>query len=73
MYGWYMQWAKSVPSTLFYYNMKRKYVIWLGRDELVEPEITVRKFGTAASERPVTINQRITELRMDWIERGENM
>ena len=39
MYGWYMQWAKSVPSTLFYYNMK-KYVMWLGRDERVEPEIT---------------------------------
>ena len=73
MYGWYMQWAKRVPSTLFYYNMKRKYVMWLGRDEGVEPEITVRKFGPAASEQPVTINQRITELRRDWIERGEYM
>ena len=22
MYGWYMQWAKCVPSTLFYYDVK---------------------------------------------------
>ena len=40
MYGWYMQWAKCVPSTLFYYDMK-KCVMWLGRDERVEPEVTV--------------------------------
>ena len=53
--------------------MKKKYVMWLGRDERVEPDITVTKIGPAASERPVTINQRITELRRDWIERGENM
>jgi len=26
MYGWYMQWAKCVPSTLFYYDMKRNLV-----------------------------------------------
>ena len=39
------------------------------RDERVEPEISVRKFGPAASERPVTINQRIAQLRRDWIER----
>jgi len=61
MYGWYMQWNKGVPSTLFYYDMK-KCVMWLGRDELVEPEITVRNFGPATSERPFRINQRIAEL-----------
>jgi len=70
MYVWYMQWVKSVPRTMFYYNIKRMYVMWLGRDERVEPEITVRKIGPAASERPVTINQTITELRRNWIERG---
>ena len=47
MYGWYMQWDKVVPSTLFYYDMKKKWVKWLGRDERVEPEITVRNFGPA--------------------------
>ena len=73
MYGWYTQWGNSVPSTLLYYNMKWNYVMWLGRDELVEPEITVRKYGPTVSERPVVINQRITELRRDWVERGESM
>jgi len=68
-YGWYMQWDKTVPSTLCYYDTK--WVMWLGRDELVEPEVTVRKFGPAKSERPFTINQRIANLRRDWS--GENM
>jgi hypothetical protein len=39
--------------------------MWLGRDELVEIEKTIRKFGPAASQGPVTINQRITALRRD--------
>ena len=39
--------------------------MWLGRDEHVEPEITVRNFGPTASERPFRINQRNTALRMD--------
>ena len=73
MYGWYMQWARCLLSTLFYYAMKRKCVMWLGRDECVEPEISVRRFGPAASERPVTITQGIVQQRRDWIERGENM
>ena len=64
MYGCYMQWDKGVPSTLFYCDMK-KCVMWLGRDERVEPEITMRKFGPATSERPFRINQRINELRRD--------
>jgi hypothetical protein len=67
MYGWYMQWDKGVPSTLFYYDMK-KCVMSLGRDERVEPEITVRDVGPATSERPFRINQRIADLR-DWSER----
>ena len=69
MYGWNMQRARCLPSTLFYYDMKRKYVMWLGREERVEPEISVRRFGPAASERPVMINQRIAQQRRDWIER----
>ena len=47
--------------------------MWLRRDERVEPEITVRNFGPATSERPFGINQRIAELRRDWSERGGNM
>ena len=43
--------------------------MWLGRDEHVEPEISVRRFGPAAFELPVTIKQRIAQLRRDWIER----
>jgi len=70
MYGWYMQFAKCVPSTLFYYNMKRKCVMWLWRDERVQPEITVRKFGPPTYERTFRINQRITAQRRDWSERG---
>ena len=73
MYGWYMEWAKFLPSTLFYNDMKRKCVMWLGRDEHVLPEISVRRFGPASSERPAPINQRNPQLRRDWIERGENM
>ena len=42
MYGWYLQWSKAVPSTLFYYDIKRKCVMWLVRDKRVESEITVR-------------------------------
>ena len=64
MYGWYMQWDKLLPSTLFYYDTKR--VMWLGRDERVEPEVTVRNFGPATSERAIRINQRIADLRRDW-------
>jgi len=67
-----MQWDKGVPSTLFYYDMK-KCVMSLGRDERVDPEITARNFGLATSERPFTINQRTAELRRDWSERGGNM
>jgi len=70
MYGWYTQWDKAVPSTLFYYDTK-KCVVWLGRDERVEPEITVRNFGPATSELPFRINQKIAKLRRDWS--GENM
>jgi hypothetical protein len=58
MYGWYMQWDEAVPTTLFYYDTK-KWVVCLGRDERVEPEITVRNFGPAMSERPFRINQRM--------------
>jgi len=47
MYGWYMQWDMGVPSTLFYYDMKKKCVMWLWRDDCVEPEIRVRNFGPA--------------------------
>ena len=71
MYGWYMQWAKCVPSTLFYYDTKK--CVMLGRDERVEPEITVRNFGPATSELPFRIKERIAELRRDWSERGGNM
>jgi hypothetical protein len=28
--------GKAVPSTLFYYDMERKWMTWLGRDEYVE-------------------------------------
>ena len=45
-----MQWDKEFPSTLFYYDTK-KWVMWLGRDERVDPEVTVRNFGAARSER----------------------
>ena len=45
-------------------------MMWLGRDERVEPEITVRNFGPATSERPFRINKRICELRGNWSERG---
>ena len=48
IYGWDMQCAKCSASTLFSYNMK-KYVMWLGRDERVEPEVIVRNFGPARS------------------------
>ena len=41
MYGLYKQWDKHFPSTLFHYDMK-KWVMRLGRFELVEPEISVR-------------------------------
>jgi len=70
MYEWYMQWAKRDPSTLFYYNMK-KCVMWLGRDERVEPEVTMRNFGQATSQPPVAISRRIAELRRDWSEKEE--
>jgi len=70
MYGWYMQWDKAVSSMLFYYDTK-KWVMWLGRDESVEPEITVRNFGPATSERPFRINQRISDLGREWS--GGNM
>ena len=66
MYGWYKQWDKAVPSTLFYYYTKKKWVIWLGKDERVELEITVRNFGPATSERAIRINQRISNLRWGW-------
>ena len=71
MYGWYMQWDKALPSTLFYYDTKKKWVMWLGRDKRVEPEVTVKNFGPATSERPFTINQSIANLRRDWS--GGNM
>jgi hypothetical protein len=51
----------------------KKYVMWQGRDERVEPEITVRNFGPATSQQPFRKNQRITALRRDWIERGGNV
>ena len=38
--------------------------------ERVEPEITVRNFGPATSERPFRIYKRIGELRRDYSERG---
>ena len=34
MYGWYVEWVKAVPSTLFYYD--KKWVMWLGRVERLE-------------------------------------
>ena len=70
MYGWYMQWAKCGPSTLFYYNMK-KCVMWLGRDERVESEIIVTNFGQARS-RWLATSRRIAELRREWSERRGN-
>ena len=45
VYGWYIQWAKCVPSTLFYYDMK-KCVMWLGRDERVEPKVNSEELWT---------------------------
>ena len=65
MYGWYMQWDNALPSNLFYYDQK-KWVMLLGRDERVESEITVRKFGPATSEQAFGIKQRIVNLRRDW-------
>ena len=65
-----MRCAKYVPRKLFYYD-KKKCVLWLERDERVEPNVTVRNFGPATSERPYRINQRIAELRSDWS--GGNM
>ena len=72
VYGWYTQWDKAVSSTLFYYYYtKKKWVMWLGRDERVEPEIIYRNFGPATSERPFRIKQITAELKRDWI--GRNM
>ena len=45
----------------------------VGRDGRVAPEILVRRFGPAVSLRPVAIKWRITQLRSDWFEKGENM
>ena len=45
--------------------------MWLGRDERVETEITVRKLGPATFERPFRVNQRMVDLRSDWS--GGNM
>ena len=66
MYGRYVQWEKAVSSTLFYYDMKKKWVMWLGREKRVEPEVTVRNFVPARSERAFRINQRFADLRRDW-------
>jgi hypothetical protein len=68
-----MQCAKCGPITLFYYNMYKKCVMGFGRDKCVEPEVTVRNFRPATSQRPARINQRIAELRRDWSERRGNM
>ena len=65
MYGWYVQHVMGVSSTVFYFDMKT-CVMWLGSDEGVEPDVTVRKFGPATSERAFRINQRIADLRRDW-------
>ena len=47
--------------------------MWSGREERVEPEITVSNFELATSKRTFRINQRITTVRRDWNDRGENM
>ena len=70
MYERYMQWAKCGPCTLFYYNLK-KCMMWLGRNERVEQEVTVSNFGPATSQRLATISRRIAELRRDWIKQQE--
>ena len=61
-----MQCSKGAPSTLFYFDMKKKCVMWLGSEERVEPDVTVRKFRPTKSERAFRINQRTADLRMDW-------
>ena len=72
VYEWEMQWTKCSPSNRFYYNMK-KGVMWLGRDEHVEPEVTVRNFGPTGSRWPRMMSQRIEGVRRYdnvWNERG---
>ena len=59
MCGWYMQWAMCGSNNIFYYNMKKKCAMWLGRDERVEPEITVRIFGPTTSHWLGMISLRI--------------
>ena len=73
MYRWYMQSDMFVPSNIFYYNMKKKCLMWLRRDERVEPEIIVRKFGTARSRWSGSVGLRMKKLRMDWGERKGNI
>jgi hypothetical protein len=72
MYGWYMQWDMCVLSNIFYYNTK-KSVMWLRRDERLEPEVKVRNSGPARSRWPGMISLRIEELRMVWGEIRGNM
>jgi len=60
MYGWYMWWSMcGTPRNIFYYNKNRKCVLWLGRDEQVEAEIWVLKFGALRSLQPTITLQRI--------------
>ena len=73
VYGWYMQWDTCVPRNIFYSNMNKKCVMWLRRDERMEPEIIVRNFGPTRSHWPASISLRIEELRMVWGEIRGNM
>jgi len=71
MYNWYFHWEKGVrvkfQHNFYYYNVKRKCVMWIRRDESMTPEIIVRNFLLAGFRYPGTMELRIAQVRMmEW-------